>query len=283
MNRKTTSITLAALIAGFMAAGLLLSATAGADVSRHLGRGVSFCGESVPLNRPEVYQSVDQNLLLLAEGKSRVWLTLRRAGRYKGVIEAELKKAGVPADLIYIPMAVTSLAPEYSQGGRGIWRFKEDEAKALGLRIDKNVDERLDPAASTAAAAKRLSQLKSAYGSWTAAMAAHLTGEKLVSQAVAEAGGERDFWKLYLPDGQDLLPATVIAGKILFQDPGAFGYNQSADRSWAPMPAQRAEVKENTTARAIAARYKKDYKSFRDANPHLLTGLVPAGTVVNVP
>lgn len=114
-------------------------------------------------------------------------------------------------------------------------------------------------------------------------MAAYVAGERLISQAVAEAGGEKDFWKLYLPDGQDSLPATVIAGKILYQNPAAFGYNQSAERSWAPMPTQRAEVKENTTARALASRYKKDYKAFRDANPHLLTGVVPAGVVINVP
>ena len=283
MLKRTFPTLFALLMLQALAAGLFMCAPARADISAQLRRGVSFCGEQVPLNRSEVYQAVDQNLVLLSQAKSRVWLTMRRAGRYQGVVEAELKKAGVPADLIYIPLAITSMAPEHSQGGRGIWRLKDDEAKALGLRVDKNVDERLDPAASTAAAAKRLSQLKSVYGSWTTAMAAHLVGDKFIGQAVTEAGGEKDFWKLYLPDGLDTLPATVIAGKILFQDPGAFGYNQSSERSWAPMPSQRAEVKEGTTARALAARYKKDYKAFRDANPHLLTGVVPAGVVVNVP
>lgn len=283
MIKKFTPLMLPALLLTALAAAAFQPMPAAADTSRHLGRGVAFCGETVPLNRSEVYQSVDQNLLLLSEAKSRVWLTLRRSGRYKPLIEAELKKAGVPADLIYIPMAITSLAPEYNQGGRGIWRFREDDAKALGLRIDKNIDERLDPAASTAAAAKRLSALKATYGYWTTAMAAHLLGDKFISQAIVEAGGEKEFWKLYMPDGLDALPATVIAGKVLFQDPGAFGYHQSSERSWPPMPTQRAEVKENTTARAIAARYKKDYKTFRDANPHLLTGVVPAGVVVNVP
>lgn len=284
MPKKTFTILFAMLIAQALAGGLFLCAPAnGAEIAAQLRRGVSFCGEQVPLNRSEVYQAVDQNLVLMSQAKSRVWLTMRRAGRYQGVVEAGLKKAGVPADLIYIPLAITSMAPEHNQGGRGIWRLKEDEAKALGLRVDKNIDERLDPAASTAAAAKRLSQLKSSYGSWTTAMAAYVAGERLIKQAVAEAGGEKNFWKLYLPDGQDSLPATVISGKILYQNPAAFGYNQSTERSWAPMPTQRAEVKESTTARALASRYKKDYKAFRDANPHLLTGVVPAGVVINVP
>ncbi|MDL2260198.1 transglycosylase SLT domain-containing protein [Deltaproteobacteria bacterium OttesenSCG-928-K17] len=262
---------------------LSLSSPAVADHSRHLTQGLSFCGEPVAVNQNEVFQAVDQNLVLLAEAKSRVWLALRRAGRYRPLIEAELKKAGVPTDMVYIPMAITGMAPDYNSGGRGIWRLKDADAKALGLRVDANIDERLDPVASTVAAATRLKNLKASYGQWTTAMAAYLVGEQLISQAVTEAGGEQNFWRLYLPDGLDTLPATVIAGKVVFQNPSAFGYNQSPSRAWPPLAGRRAEVKQATTARAIATQYKIDYKSFRDMNPHLLTGTVPAGVVVNIP
>lgn len=262
---------------------ILTAGTALADHSRHLNKSLSFCGEAVPLNRSEVYQAVDQNLVLLAEAKSRVWLALRRSGRFQGVVATELKKAGVPADLIYIPYTITGFAPEYNSGGRGIWRLKDAEAKALGLRVDGNVDERLDPVASTRAAAKRLSVLKSSFGSWTTAMAAHLLGEKIISQVQAEASGEKDFYKLYLPDGLDQLPTSVLAGKVIFQDPAAIGYHQAADRAWSPFPTKRETVKAATTARALATQLKKDYKLFRDMNPHLLTGIIPAGVTVNIP
>lgn len=255
----------------------------GADVTRHLSRSLNFCGEAVPLNQPEIYQAVDQNLILLAEAKSRVWLTLRRSSRYLPVVTQELNRAGVPDDLKYIPLAITSMAPEYNSGGRGLWRLREAEARALGLRIDQDVDERLDPVASTAAAANRLKQLKATFGTWTMAMAAHLLGESYLSQAVLEAGGTQDFYALYLPDGLDQLPATVLAGKVIFQDPGSFGYNQSQDRGWPSLSTRRVAVSAPTTARALAAQYNNDYKLFRDMNPHLLTGQVPAGVTVNVP
>ncbi len=271
-------IFLAGALAVFFAA-----APAMADYSFHLGRGLSFCGEAVPLDRGEVYQAVDQNLVLLAESKSRVWMALRRSGRYRAAMEAELNRAGVPADLIYIPLTITGLAPDYNAGGgRGPWRLKEAEAKALGLRVDGDVDERLDPVTSTQAAAKRLKSLKDAYGSWTTAMAAYLLGETLINQAAAEAGGERNFYRLYLPDGQDQLPASVLAGKAVFQDPAAFGYTQT-DRGWPALSTKRDVVKAATTARALAAQYKCDYKTFRDMNPQLLTGTVPAGVAVNIP
>jgi len=267
----------------FLMGLIVWPAAAAADLSQHLSRPLSFGGEPVPLNQNEVYQSVDQNLLLLSEAKSRVWLTMRRAGRFLPAVEAELKKAGVHTDMVYIPMAVTSLAPDYNSSGRGMWRLKEAEAKTLGLKMDANVDERLDPIASTQAAAKRLKELRTLFGNWTTAMAAYLVGDKLVSQAVAEAGGEKNYYKIYLPDGQDQIPASVLAAKILYQDPASFGYRQSTDRAWSPLNPKRVTLTQGSTARALADQYKQDYKTFRDINPHLLTGLVPAGTTINVP
>ncbi|MDR1044654.1 MAG: transglycosylase SLT domain-containing protein [Candidatus Adiutrix sp.] len=272
------------LIITLLTLGLALPlASAGTDQAVHMNKPLTFCGEAVPLKQLDVYRAVDQHLLLLAEAKSRVWLTLRRASRYQGLMEAELRNAGLPADLIYIPMAITGFAPEYNNAGRGPWRFREAEAKDLGLRMDGNIDERLDPVASTQAAARRLKELKAAYGHWTTAMAAHLVGDKPLSQTIAEAGGEQDYYKLYLPDGLDNLPSTVLAGKILFQDPAAFGYQQSAERAWPRQWSKRVQVPQASTARALAGQYRQDYKTFRDMNPHLLTGIVPAGVTVNIP
>lgn len=262
---------------------LTAAGTAIAGYSRHLNKSLNFCGEAVPLNRSEVYQAVDQNLVLLVEAKSRIWLALRRSGRFQTVVAAELKKAGVPADLIYIPWTITGFAPDYNSGGRGLWRLKEADAKSLGLRIDGNIDERLDPVASTRVAAKRLSDLKTTFGSWTTAMAAYVLGDRIITQVVSEAGGEKDFYKLYLPDGLDQLPSSILAGKVLFQNPEAFGYNQANARAWSPFPTKRETVKQATTARAMANQLNKDYKAFRDMNPHLLTGIIPAGVTVNIP
>ena len=284
MSLQQSAVKLSIFLLALTLHFLISANPAGAEhYARYLSRGLSFCGEPVAINQSDVYQAVDQNLVLLAEAKSRIWLTLRRAGRFGPVIKKELQKAGVPADLIYIPMTITSLAPNHNGGGRGLWRLKEAEAKTLGLRLDGNIDERLDPVAATEAAARRLKTLHGTYGSWTTAMAAYLVGETLINQAVAEAGGERNYYRLFLPDGQDQAPATVIAGKIIFQDPGAFGYNQAPDRAWSPLFPNRAVIREATTARELASKYKQDYKAFRDMNPHLLTGIVPAGVTVNVP
>jgi hypothetical protein len=262
---------------------LFINTAAWADTSAHLSRGLNFCGEEVQLQQNDVYQAVDQNLVLLSESKSRVWLALKRSGRFLPVVEAELKRAGVPADLQYIPFAITGFDPIYSGGGgRGLWRLRESDARALGLRIDKDVDQRLDPTASSAAAARRLAALKNAYGSWTTAMAAYLIGDDAMREAVSAAGGESNYYKIYLPGGEDNLPSMVLAGKIVFSNPAAFGYRADSSRLWPPY-SKRATVDAETSARALAAQYNMDYKSFRDLNPHLISGQVPAGISINLP
>jgi hypothetical protein len=244
-------------------------------------RRLEFCGEPVPLNQVEIFKALDQNLVLLTEARSRIWLTLRRSPRFLPLMEKTLAQAGVPADLEYLPLAVAHLSPAYNNLGRGLWRLREAEARALGLRVDAAIDERLDPTASSFAAAKRLTELKKIYGSWTSAMAAHLLGEPAFQRAVDDAGGETNFYKLYFQDGQDQLPMTVLAGKILFQDLAAFGYVQEPARAWPAWPGKRAVTPAPTTIKALADQYGRDYKSFRDMNPHLLGSAVPAGVNIN--
>jgi len=270
-------LALAAFILPFTLAG----APAGADPVGGPFQRLDFCGEPVPLNQAEVFKAVDQNLMLLAEARGRIWLTLRRSPRFLPLMEKALAQAEAPADLKYLPLAVTNLSPTYNNIGRGLWRLRAAEAKALGLKVDAVIDERLDPVASTAAAARRLTELKETYGSWTSALAAHLMGEELFQQAVTEAGGETNFYKLYFQDGQDQLPMTVLAGKILFREPAAFGYVQEPARAWPAWPGQRAVTPAQTTVQALADQYGRDYKTFRDMNPHLLSGAVPAGTAIN--
>ncbi|MGL4208423.1 MAG: transglycosylase SLT domain-containing protein [Candidatus Adiutrix sp.] len=248
---------------------------------KHLARGLSFCGEKVPLDNTAVFQPIDQNLVLLAGARSRIWLSLKRSDRFLPLIENALAKAKMPDDLKYIAFVTTGLDPHFNSGGRGLWRLKEKPAKALGLRIDKTVDERLDPVLATNAALRHLVSFKKIYGSWTSAAAAFLIGDEVYEKAIKEAGGEKDFYKLYFPGKEDNLMAIVLAGKIVLANPQDFGYDQKS--AWSLFPSKRVKITTTTNARALAATYKVNYKSFRDMNPHLLTAAVPQGIFINVP
>jgi hypothetical protein len=264
------------------AALFLFSSVSGPSMAAaYLGQNFVFATESVPISQTEVYEALDQELLLISEAKARVYLCLRRSPRTLPIVEKALKDAGVPSDFKYFPMALTSLDPNYRLGKRlGIWRLSEEEAKATGLIVDKSVDERLDPEASSIAAAKLLKAYKERYGSWAMALAA-LIDPQALSQAVDEAGGEANYFNLYVPEALDKTLSTVLAGKILFSNPAAYGYNLS--KSWPALATNRIKLSKDETMSDLALKYSVDYKTFRDMNTHILSDSAPSGTFLNIP
>jgi hypothetical protein len=242
---------------------------------------LSFAGEPVPLARVEVHEGVDQELLLLSEAKARVWLTLRRSTRHLPVIEGALAAAKVPPDFKYLPMALTNLDPEYRFGGRrGLWRLSESEAAGAGLVVNKDLDERMDPVSSSQAAAAKLAGLRQSLGSWSLALAAFLDQAGL-SAALAEGEGERDPYKLYLPEDLDRAIFQVLAGKILYLNPERYGYRQP--KGWPAISPSRVRLEAPMAVKSLAAHYRQDYKTFRGLNPQLLTAVAPAGAWLNIP
>ncbi|MDR3135242.1 MAG: transglycosylase SLT domain-containing protein [Deltaproteobacteria bacterium] len=240
-----------------------------------------FCGEDVPLRRAEVHESVDQELLLLSEAKARVWTTLRRSDRYLPIIEKALRDQKVPLDFKYLPMAVTNLDPQYRSGNRrGLWRLTETEAAAAGLVVNANLDERLDPTASSEAAAKKLASLKQSQGTWTLALAAFLDPSALAT-AMSEAGQNGDYFSLYVPEGLEKSVSLVLAGKILYSAPEVYGYRLT--QPWPVLASGRRRVEGNQSLRELANYYKVDYRTFRDMNPHLIGDIAPSGAYVNTP
>ncbi len=94
-----------------------------------------------------------------------------------------------------IPKQVTRLAMVESMfdanaksgsGALGIWQLMKGSAKHLGLRINRNVDERKDPIKSTVAAVKHLRRDFDRLGSWPLAINAYNTGPRRIAEATEE-------------------------------------------------------------------------------------------------
>ncbi|MFO1401121.1 MAG: LysM peptidoglycan-binding domain-containing protein [Steroidobacteraceae bacterium] len=80
---------------------------------------------------------------------------LKRAGAWETHIAEALANRGLPAELAALPHVESSFDPEaYSKvGASGLWQFMRSTGR-LFMRIDRSVDERLDPFRSTEAAAR---------------------------------------------------------------------------------------------------------------------------------
>ncbi len=114
---------------------------------------------------------------------------LKHAGAWLGEIETIFTSYGLPKELTRLIFVESMFQTQARSkvGAAGIWQFMRDTG-AKYLRINRFVDERLDPIAETHAAAKLLKHNYEALGTWPLAINAYNAGRGRLEQAVARMG-----------------------------------------------------------------------------------------------
>ncbi len=158
---------------------------------------------------------------------ARVWA--RKVGRYTAAMRAELAKARLPKDLVWLSLIESGHNPTILSpaGAAGLWQFIPESARMYGLTVDRWVDERLDPQRSTEGAAGYLGDLYQRFGTWELAMAAYNMGHGGLLRAVRKYN-TNDFWKLTqyeaaIPWETTLYVPKVFAIAIVMNNLRAFG------------------------------------------------------------
>ena len=131
-------------------------------------------------------------------GKSiaRVWA--KKSGRYTQAIRAELSRAGVPTDLVWLSMIESGHNPTITSpaGAAGLWQFMPDAGRTYGLTVDRWVDERLDPERSTEAASRYPAILYRRFRwCWELAIASYNMGYGGLARSIRKFNSN-DFWEL---------------------------------------------------------------------------------------
>lgn len=114
---------------------------------------------------------------------------LIRSGEWRPYIDQTLKDLQMPPELAALPHVESSFNPEaYSRvGAAGIWQFIRSTGRRY-MQIDYVVDERMDPFASTVAAAKLLRHNHSITDSWPLALTAYNHGVASMRRAINKLG-----------------------------------------------------------------------------------------------
>jgi membrane-bound lytic murein transglycosylase D len=227
------------------------------------------------------------NYFKTPRGSAIVETGLRRAGRYRSMVEQALREEGVPEDLIYLAQAESAFQPQAvsKAGARGMWQFMSFAGRKYGLNKTWWVDERQDPEQATHAAARDLRDLYNQFGDWYLAMAAYNSGAGTVQHAI-ERTGYADFWELYkrnvLPkETQNYVP-IILALTLISKDPARYGIE------FEPEPGLKADaVKpgQPIDLRLVAETIDTDLETLRSLNPELLRLVTPAdsGFVMKIP
>lgn len=185
---------------------------------------LTFAGERVPLDEMDTRERFDRELLSISFRHSMTIHTIKLTKRYFPLMDEILKKHDMPLDFKYLAVTESNLRNATSPAGaRGIWQFMPATAKSYGLRVDKEIDERLNFYKTTEAACKLLKRLKNKFGTWALAAAAYNCGEGRVSERLNAQKG-KTYYDIVLPEETMRYLPRIFASKVVLEDPAAVGF-----------------------------------------------------------
>lgn len=185
---------------------------------------LSFAGEKVPLDSPDLRERLDRELLVNTYWQSNMMLLLKRANKYFPTIEKILNEEGVPGDLKYLSVIESGLENVVSPAGaRGFWQIMRTTGREYGLEVNSNVDERYHIAFSTRMAAQYLKKAKKKFGSWTLAAASYNRGMSGIQRNLNNQKVE-SYFDLRLGQETSRYVFRVLAVKEIIENPSKYGY-----------------------------------------------------------
>jgi len=226
---------------------------------------IEFAGMKLKLHdhvRKEIQTEVDA----LHRSQKYFNIKLDRVNLYFPIIERVLLEEKVPDDFKYLVIQESALISDAvsTSNAIGFWQFKIPSAKEVGLRIDGNVDERLNITASTHGAAKYLKRNNFYFNNWVYALVSYQAGvggaNSLVNDKYFGAKkmdlNRRTYWYVI----------KFLAHKIAFEGYVGLGNNK---RLYEYTDGAGQSLKQ------IASSLGVDYNELRNYNKWLKKGKVP--------
>jgi membrane-bound lytic murein transglycosylase D len=241
--------------------------------------GNPYTPEEVSYDFPVTMNKQVEFYLDFFQNKQREAFTrwLERSTRYVPMIQEELREAGLPEDLAYLPMIESgySLTAYSTAKAAGPWQFMRTTALDYGLEITKYVDDRRDPEKSTKAAVAYLSDLYEKFGDWQLAVAAYNAGGGKISRGIKSYNAS-DFWELaqeqYLNSETKRYVPKLIAAIIIAKNPEKYGFTNINYEP--PLTYETVEVPPRTSLRAVEVACEANLDELRNLNrslPQLIT------------
>lgn len=231
---------------------------------------IDFAGEKVPLDRWDVREQLEREVLTNSYYHTNTLYTLRLTTRYFPIIEARLKANGVPDDFKYLCVAESSLRNQTSPAGaRGYWQFLEGSGERYGLEINGEVDERYHIEKATDAACKYLKEAYDRFGSWTAAAASYNCGQGGYNK-FSNYQQQDNYYDLLLPEETMRYIFRIVALKHIISNADDLGFIVLEDDAYEPIETRKITVTETIPNLADwAINQGSNYRMLKLLNPWL--------------
>jgi membrane-bound lytic murein transglycosylase D len=142
---------------------------------------------------PDRFGQAAENLRVQQGIKDRFRGGLIEMTKYIDDIKAVLHEEGVPEEIAYLPLVESSFDNRSLSRTRaaGIWQFMPATARHY-MKVNRDVDERLDPYVASRAAARYLKHSYEMFGNWPVAIMSYNHGQQGISRAI-QSVGSNDF------------------------------------------------------------------------------------------
>jgi len=231
---------------------------------------VDFAGDTAPLHKYYVRESLDQELLRFTYNHSTTLLLFKRANRWFPIIEPILKKNNIPSDFKYLALIESYFENNVSHmGAAGFWQFVKQTAIKYDLEVNDEVDERFNVEKSTEAACRYIKYLYSLYRNWSLVAAAYNMGETALSSVIGKQKVD-NYHDLYLNYETGRYVYRILAMKIIYQKPHNYGFYLTTKDLYPPIPVEYVEVDSTVSDLAQFAISKNiNLRILKELNPWL--------------
>lgn len=232
---------------------------------------VTFAGEPVPMDRFDIRESLDRELLVNSYFHSQTLRFIKMAPRYFSIIEPILAEKGVPADFKYLAVAESGFNPRAVSPARavGLWQFLAGTAQEYGLEVNSEIDERYHIEKSTYAACNYLLKAYNKYGSWAMVAAAYNGGMAGVERQMKRQKNDV-YYDLLFGEETSRYVFRIVALKLIMENPEDYNFYVDEEDKYPVVITRDVEINGRVDDFAdFALQHNINYKLLKDFNPWL--------------
>jgi membrane-bound lytic murein transglycosylase D len=227
---------------------------------------MEFAGITLTI-RDDAQREIQKEVDALTQSPKHYNIKAERAKTYFPIIEKIFREEQLPDDFKYLALQESALIADAvsTSNAVGFWQFKDFTAIEMGLRVDREIDERMNIVTSSRAAARYIKKNNGYFNNWIYALQAYQMGAGGVLKSVKDnqSGARhmeitsRTYWYV----------KKYLAHKIAYES-GVSGKGQT-----------EVLVYENSNGKSISALAREiavDESELRAYNKWTKSGHVPA-------
>ncbi len=201
----------------FFAPALIFCGAAAFAQSPQVPHKMQFAGITLTI-RDDARREIQKDVDALTLHPKYFNVKAERAKTYFPIIERIFAEERLPDDFKYLCLQESALVPDAvsSSNAVGFWQFKDFTAREMGLRVDDEIDERMNIASASRAAARYIKQCNHYFNNWVYALQAYQMGAGGVMRAV----GDKDLGARHMEITMDTYwyVRKYIAHKVAFEN-----------------------------------------------------------------